>query len=171
MRIHIVQKGETLAEIAAQYEVEQEAIEKMNPQIADPELIMPGMKLTIPQQSKKIAPSMESQKQSTKRKKTERKEQKDQADSIKSEPQMRRPMSEPLHDDVVHKKEHHVGKRMFHPASRPFSSIKHKQIIHKKSEKEIHGEAREKKQEVKQERGRMKQHIFCDCCQRPIYYE
>ena len=55
MRIHIIQKGDTLSEIAKQYDIDYETLVKSNPQIANPEIIVPGMKLQIPQQMKKIS--------------------------------------------------------------------------------------------------------------------
>lgn len=54
MKIHIIKKGETLASIAAQYNIELEALQRSNHQVTNPSMIVPGMKLTIPQQSKNI---------------------------------------------------------------------------------------------------------------------
>lgn len=54
MKIHIVQKGETLWEIAQYYEVDFNDLQQANPQISSPDMIMPGMKIMIPSKSKKI---------------------------------------------------------------------------------------------------------------------
>src|SRR5699024_2569535 len=49
-----IKKGETLAAIAAQYNIDLETLKRSNHQVIDPSMIVPGMKLTIPQQSKNI---------------------------------------------------------------------------------------------------------------------
>ena len=54
MRIHIVQKGDILFDIAKKYGVSLEAIIRMNPQLSSPDMIMPGMKIKIPTESKQI---------------------------------------------------------------------------------------------------------------------
>ncbi|MBM7648968.1 morphogenetic protein associated with SpoVID [Bacillus ectoiniformans] len=48
MKIHIVQKGDTLWTIAKKYGVNFEDLKKMNAQLSNPDLIMPGMKITVP---------------------------------------------------------------------------------------------------------------------------
>src|SRR5699024_12421284 len=42
------------AAIAAQYNIDLETLKRSNHQVIDPSMIVPGMKLTIPQQSKNI---------------------------------------------------------------------------------------------------------------------
>lgn len=54
MKIHIVQKGETLWEIAEQYDVDFEQLQEVNPHLSSPDMIMPGMKIMIPTSSKKV---------------------------------------------------------------------------------------------------------------------
>lgn len=54
MKIHIVQKGDTLWEIAKQYGVDFNELKSMNTQLANPDLIMPGMKIKIPSGSKSV---------------------------------------------------------------------------------------------------------------------
>lgn len=54
MKIHIVQKGDTLWEIAKKYHVDFEELKQLNSHLASPDMIMPGMKIRIPTQSKKI---------------------------------------------------------------------------------------------------------------------
>ncbi|SDI85005.1 morphogenetic protein associated with SpoVID [Natribacillus halophilus] len=51
MKIHIVQKGDTLWNLAKQYDVDFEELKAANTQLADPEKIMPGMKIKIPGQT------------------------------------------------------------------------------------------------------------------------
>ncbi|SDY46995.1 morphogenetic protein associated with SpoVID [Evansella caseinilytica] len=48
MRIHIVQKGDTLWKLAQKYGVEFEALKAANNHLNNPDLIMPGMKVKIP---------------------------------------------------------------------------------------------------------------------------
>ncbi|MBB5323950.1 morphogenetic protein associated with SpoVID [Anoxybacillus tepidamans] len=48
MKIHIVQKGDTLWKIAQKYGIDFEQLKKMNGHLSDPDLIMPGMKIKIP---------------------------------------------------------------------------------------------------------------------------
>ncbi|MDP4086979.1 MAG: SafA/ExsA family spore coat assembly protein [Bacillota bacterium] len=59
MKIHIVQKGDTLWKIAKKYGVNFEELKKMNSQLSNPDMIMPGMKIKVPSISglvKKEAP-------------------------------------------------------------------------------------------------------------------
>ncbi|MGM0874407.1 MAG: SafA/ExsA family spore coat assembly protein [Bacillota bacterium] len=48
MKIHIVQKGDTLWKIAKKYGVNFEELKSMNTQLSNPDLIMPGMKIKVP---------------------------------------------------------------------------------------------------------------------------
>ncbi|MED1204771.1 SafA/ExsA family spore coat assembly protein [Heyndrickxia acidicola] len=48
MKIHIVQKGDTLWNISKKYGVNFEELKKMNAQLSNPEMIMPGMKIKVP---------------------------------------------------------------------------------------------------------------------------
>nr|WP_078545375.1 SafA/ExsA family spore coat assembly protein [Litchfieldia alkalitelluris] len=48
MKIHIVQKGETLWKISQKYGVDFEELKKLNSQLSNPDMIMPGMKIKIP---------------------------------------------------------------------------------------------------------------------------
>ena len=57
VKIHIVQKGDTLWKLAKKYGVEFEALKKLNSQLSNPDMIMPGMKLKIPSSGKNTAPS------------------------------------------------------------------------------------------------------------------
>ncbi|MED0958484.1 spore coat assembly protein ExsA, partial [Bacillus paramycoides] len=51
MKIHIVQKGDTLWKIAKKYGVDFETLKKTNTQLSNPDLIMPGMKIKVPSSS------------------------------------------------------------------------------------------------------------------------
>ncbi|MGM8214235.1 LysM peptidoglycan-binding domain-containing protein [Bacillaceae bacterium W0354] len=48
MKFHIVKKGETMQSIAEKYNMALDELVKMNKQIANPDLIMPGMKIKVP---------------------------------------------------------------------------------------------------------------------------
>ncbi len=48
LKIHIVQKGDTLWNIAKKYGVDFEEVKNMNTQLSNPDLIMPGMKIKVP---------------------------------------------------------------------------------------------------------------------------
>nr|WP_239671700.1 SafA/ExsA family spore coat assembly protein [Mangrovibacillus cuniculi] len=48
MKIHIVQKGDTLWKIAKKYGVDFEELKTLNAQLSNPDLIMPGMKIKVP---------------------------------------------------------------------------------------------------------------------------
>ena len=50
MKIHIVQKGDTLWKIAKKYGVDFDTL-KTNTQLSNPDLIMPGMKIKVPSKS------------------------------------------------------------------------------------------------------------------------
>ncbi|WP_078413899.1 SafA/ExsA family spore coat assembly protein [Priestia abyssalis] len=54
MKIHIVQKGDTLWKIAKKYGVDFEELKKMNSQLSNPDMIMPGMKIKVPSASVSI---------------------------------------------------------------------------------------------------------------------
>ncbi|MFI9221580.1 SafA/ExsA family spore coat assembly protein [Peribacillus frigoritolerans] len=48
MKIHIVQKGDTLWKLAKKYGVSFEELKKVNTQLSNPDMMMPGMKIKIP---------------------------------------------------------------------------------------------------------------------------
>lgn len=61
MKIHIVQKGDTLWKIAKKYGVNFEELKQLNSQLSNPDMIMPGMKIKVPTAGvpvKKEAPIM-----------------------------------------------------------------------------------------------------------------
>ncbi|WP_230959080.1 SafA/ExsA family spore coat assembly protein, partial [Bacillus amyloliquefaciens] len=51
MKIHIVQKGDSLWKIAEKYGVDLEELKKLNHQLSNPDLIMPGMKIKVPSEA------------------------------------------------------------------------------------------------------------------------
>ena len=48
VKIHIVQKGDTLWKIAKKYGVNFEELKQLNTQLSNPDMIMPGMKIKVP---------------------------------------------------------------------------------------------------------------------------
>ncbi|WP_284139712.1 MULTISPECIES: SafA/ExsA family spore coat assembly protein [unclassified Virgibacillus] len=54
MKIHIVQKGDTLWDIAHKYGVNFEELKQLNSQLSSPDMIMPGMKIKIPSSAKTV---------------------------------------------------------------------------------------------------------------------
>lgn len=52
MTVHIVQKGDTLWKIAKEYDVSFEQLKKMNAHLANPEYIVPGMKVNVPEEKR-----------------------------------------------------------------------------------------------------------------------
>lgn len=54
MKIHIVQKGDTLWEISKQYGVDFEELKAVNSHLSSPDMIMPGMKIRIPSSEKAV---------------------------------------------------------------------------------------------------------------------
>lgn len=49
MRVHIVQKGDTLWKIAKQYGIGFEELKRLNAQLANPDYIVPGMEIFLPE--------------------------------------------------------------------------------------------------------------------------
>jgi len=54
LRIHIVQKGEILANIAEKYGVQFDELQQANPQLSSPDMLLPGMKIKIPGEVKTV---------------------------------------------------------------------------------------------------------------------
>ncbi len=55
VKIHIVQKGDTLWKIAKKYGVNFETLKKMNSQLSNPDMLMPGMKIKVPENTSSSA--------------------------------------------------------------------------------------------------------------------
>lgn len=58
MKIHIVQKGDTLWELAKKYNVDFEELKQANSHLSSPDMIMPGMKIKIPSTTKPVKKQM-----------------------------------------------------------------------------------------------------------------
>lgn len=54
LKIHVVQKGDTLWKIADLYNIDFEELKAANVHIASPDMIMPGMKIKIPTDDKQV---------------------------------------------------------------------------------------------------------------------
>ncbi len=54
MKIHIVQRGDTLWSIAEKYNVSFEEVKQMNAHLANPDMIVPGMKIKLPETAKQM---------------------------------------------------------------------------------------------------------------------
>jgi morphogenetic protein associated with SpoVID len=54
LKIHIVQKGDTLWDISQKYGVDFEEVKGLNSHLSSPDMIMPGMKIKIPSSSKTV---------------------------------------------------------------------------------------------------------------------
>ncbi|WP_242694696.1 SafA/ExsA family spore coat assembly protein [Pseudogracilibacillus auburnensis] len=112
MKIHIVQKGDTLFEIAKNYGVNFEEIVKLNPQLSSPDMIMPGMKIKIPSELKQVKKTtdMEMRVETKPRQSTEKVEKMEKATRVEptEEREARtpeRPMGEIVADDHVEAKQ------------------------------------------------------------------
>lgn len=81
MRIHIVQKGDTLWKLAEKYEVDYEHLKEANPNLTNPEMLMPGMKVKVPAGS--VAVRKEQKKTTPKAKEVDKKQQKAKEQSVK----------------------------------------------------------------------------------------
>lgn len=102
VRIHIVQKGDTLWKLAQKYGVDFEALKAANNHLSNPDLIMPGMKIKIPsgkvqatkQMGQKEAPIFGAKKEHPMKKEAPQKP-KTPPPSIKEEKEMPIPMPTP----------------------------------------------------------------------------
>jgi morphogenetic protein associated with SpoVID len=54
LKIHVVQKGDTLWEISQKYGVDFEEVKQLNSHLSSPDMIMPGMKIKVPTTSKAV---------------------------------------------------------------------------------------------------------------------
>ena len=52
MQVHIVQKGDTLWKIAKQYAVGFEELKRLNAHLTNPDYIVPGMEIYLPNHQK-----------------------------------------------------------------------------------------------------------------------
>ncbi|MBU5593583.1 SafA/ExsA family spore coat assembly protein [Amphibacillus sp. MSJ-3] len=61
MKIHVVQKGDTLWNLSKKYNVDFQELKAVNSQLANPDLVMPGMKIKIPIEKKQVTKQGSSQ--------------------------------------------------------------------------------------------------------------
>jgi len=54
LKIHIVQKEDTFRSIAKEYDIDEHVLIHVNPHIAKPDMILPGIKIKIPQERKRV---------------------------------------------------------------------------------------------------------------------
>src|SRR5690625_3674535 len=106
LRIHIVQKGDILYDIAKKYNVDFEDIVKMNPQLSSPDMIMPGMKIKIPTESKHVRSDGDKTERKDMRTSEEKMERIERPKSYTTE----RPMGDDIADD--HGKKNQVQPEM-----------------------------------------------------------
>ncbi len=110
MKIHIVKKGDTLWNIAKMYGVDFEEIKQMNAHLAEPDMIMPGMKIRIPVHQKEMHKAKKEHKSVKKEKMpTTQKEEKHvkeiQKEPVKQEvPKQTKPIEQIKEDDEKHLK-------------------------------------------------------------------
>lgn len=84
MKIHIVQKGDTLWNIAKKYNVDFDELKNLNNQLSNPDMIYPGMKIKIPSSTTMVQ----------------------QAQSYKEQPIKEQPLKEhPMKEQPAHMKE------------------------------------------------------------------
>lgn len=142
MKIHIIKKGETLAAIAAQYNIDLETLKRSNHQVIDPSMIVPGMKLTIPQQSKNIPYKDEKSHRHKHLLKKDRHEHSPEQPTNYMQP--RRPMGEDVTENI-------------------YDRIFAKQNTNKQNENKDFVSNNKKETQLYTE-------IYCDCCNRKMYF-
>jgi len=59
LHVHVVQRGDTLWKIAKQYGVSFDEVKRLNAHLANPDYVVPGMKIFVPEQSAKVQGTME----------------------------------------------------------------------------------------------------------------
>lgn len=105
MKIHIVQKGDTLWDISKQYGVDFNELQQVNSHISSPDMIMPGMKIKIPSSSKQV-------KQQTKPIKETQKKEQPKAPAPKPSP---KPLAVQEDDHLKHKEIKKEMPKINHP--------------------------------------------------------
>jgi len=71
VKIHIVQKGDTLWELAKKYNVDYEEMKQLNTQLSSPDMIMPGMKVKVPSSNKQVKEEGETNKKEVQKEQVE----------------------------------------------------------------------------------------------------
>src|SRR5690625_2752838 len=103
LRIHIVQKGDILYDIANKYNVDLEELISLNPQLSSPDMIMPGMKIKIPSASKQVRTDVEKTENTAKDIRNVQRSTSEMAEMQAKTTE--RPMGDRMEDDHVEKKE------------------------------------------------------------------
>lgn len=136
LKIHIVRKGDTLFEIAKNYGVNFEDIVKLNPQLSSPDMIMPGMKIKIPSETKQVKNSQkkvekakqpankavrieQSKQQTNKEVRVEQTKQQEEREARTTE----RPMGKVMETEMIRKKEEMIPKKQAHAPRYPVTPI------------------------------------------------
>lgn len=153
MRIHIIQKGDTLSEIAKQYDIDYETLVKSNPQIANPEIIVPGMKLQIPQQMKKISTDNKGKKT-----KSGNQNRVDKGNKADKNPMKKNRTSGEIKEAA--KPEIKNNQLLFTPQERPLGR-----------EDQAWGHRDSTTNEQNKPAENHKKFVRCSCCHRPMYME
>lgn len=102
MKIHIVQKGDTLWEISKKYGVDFEELKGLNSQLSSPDMIMPGMKIKVPGSAKAVKKETVAIKE-TQQKETQKENQKENQKETVKQPYMNtspKPMPAIKEDDT-----------------------------------------------------------------------
>lgn len=71
LKIHIVQKGDTLWDLSKKYGVDFEELKQANPQLSSPDMVMPGMKIKIPSTTKAVKKETKTPAKETPKKETQ----------------------------------------------------------------------------------------------------
>ncbi|MFD2703988.1 SafA/ExsA family spore coat assembly protein [Salibacterium lacus] len=112
MQIHIAQKGDTLWKLAQQYNVSFEEVKQANHHLADPNQIMPGMKIKIPAKSvqvKKEEPKADQQKENQQKQETVKENMKQPSGQQANVPPMYQPAPMPSHPNAPSSEENHYN--------------------------------------------------------------
>ncbi|SFP94063.1 muramidase family protein [Salibacterium halotolerans] len=112
MQIYIAQKGDTLWKLAQQYNVSFEEIKQVNHHLADPDQIMPGMKIKIPAKSvhvKKESPKSGQPKETQQKEETMKENTKQPASGESNVPPMYQPAPMPSYPNVPSSEENHYN--------------------------------------------------------------
>lgn len=108
MKIHIVQLGDTLWKLAEKYNASFEELKKVNSHLANPEKLMPGMKIKIPGSTKQVQKGTSKKEQMTpvsKKEKTSKKEQKASPSKEEVKP-AKKEQTKPVQKEEKKKTEH-----------------------------------------------------------------
>ncbi|MEF3328120.1 SafA/ExsA family spore coat assembly protein [Oceanobacillus oncorhynchi] len=108
MKIHIVQLGDTLWKLAEKYNASFEELKKVNSHLADPEKLMPGMKIKIPGSKKAVQKSTSKKEETAPLSKEEKKSKKEQMTPVSKEETKttKKEQKKPVQKEEKKKEEH-----------------------------------------------------------------